>query len=57
LRTSVTNDESQTQGDSADRVDEDPRRGDNALKESYLREDLLNEAPPAGRNLEKGEKT
>src|SRR5437870_7638720 len=37
LRTSVANDENQTQGDSADRVDEGPRRVDNKKSEGRFR--------------------
>src|SRR5678815_5841510 len=48
LRTSVANDENQTQGDATDRVDEGPRRGDNALKESFWpRRPLERSAPEA----------
>ncbi len=48
LRTSVANDENQTQGDATDRVDEGPRRGDNALKESFWPRRFLERSAPEG---------
>src|SRR6266852_3486483 len=48
LRTSVANDENQTQGDSTDRVDEGPRRVDNKKSEAFGCESLLNESASEG---------